>query len=91
MNPVVRALGVFDMTISTFILFSTLFPATWLFTAGAYLVVKGGWFALLGNVISYLDVMIGVYLFLLSFGIGHGVLSIIAMLFLVQKGIVSMT
>ncbi|MBW2971225.1 hypothetical protein KY320_03635 [Candidatus Woesearchaeota archaeon] len=53
--------------------------------AAAYLVLKGGIFSLAGNIVSYIDVLCGVYIFLLSLGISLPLLTLFAVLFLVQK------
>lgn len=85
-----RLLGIADMICVLFILFTALFPENWLHTGATYLVIKGGVFGLLGDIVSFFDAGIGVYLLLLGLGISSTVISVIAMLFLVQKAVFSL-
>jgi len=57
---------------------------------GLYLLIKGGVFLFDGNYVSGIDVIIGIYILILFGGVGHIVVSIIAGLYLAQKGIVSL-
>ena len=80
-----KALCIGDLAVVLVLFFSALLPTAPLLYAGWYLLVKGGIFAALGNIVSMIDVLCGIYLFFLAFGISSGFLTIIAMLFLGQK------
>jgi len=87
---ILRFMGIIDLALVSLILFQTLFPEQWMATAGTYMIFKGGLFALFGDLISYFDIGIGVYLFLISWGLSSTILSVIAIFFLIQKGLVSL-
>ncbi len=84
-------LGLIDLTCVLLILFSSLFPENWLMAGGGYLILKGGLFGLLGDIVSYFDLTVGLYLLLIAaLGLSSTVVSVVAMLFLVQKGVFSL-
>ncbi|MBS1267097.1 MAG: hypothetical protein MAG795_01068 [Candidatus Woesearchaeota archaeon] len=64
-----------------------LIPGKLVFYVIAYLIVKGGLFALMGNFISYFDIASGIYIIALTKGFSVPLLTFIVVLFLVQKNI----
>jgi len=91
MKPIIRILGLIDLTCVLLILFSSLFPENWLMAGGGYLILKGGLFGLLGDIVSYFDLIVGLYLLLIvALGLSSTVVSVVAMLFLVQKAVFSL-
>ncbi|MFH1399679.1 MAG: hypothetical protein ABIG95_06220 [Candidatus Woesearchaeota archaeon] len=62
-------------------------PKTLAFYLAGYLILKGGFFALGGNIVSFLDVGCGFYLILLSLGHASSFLTLFAVIFLIQKNI----
>ena len=85
-----KLLGVADLACVLLLLFTALFPEQWISTGATYLMVKGGFFAFLGDIISFLDIGVGIYLVLMVLGISSTVLTIIAMIYLLQKAIFSL-
>jgi len=85
-----KLLGLADLGCVLLLLFTALFPDNFIQTGATYLIMKGGIFAFLGDIVSFFDVGIGIYLLLMGLGISSSVLSVIAMLFLVQKAVFSL-
>jgi len=85
-----KCLGILDLGCVLLILFTALFPQNWITIGATYLIIKGGLFALLGNIVSFFDAAIGIYLFLIALGVSSTILSVLAMLFLVQKAVFSL-
>jgi len=56
---------------------------------GIYLIIKGGLFALLGDGLSVIDVIIGLYLIVACFGISFGLITILCLFYLTQKAFMS--
>lgn len=52
-----------------------------------YLLLKGIAFSMSGNFISYLDIACGIYIILMTFGISISVLSLLFVLYLIQKNL----
>jgi len=85
-----KLLGLADFGCVLLLLFTALFPDNFIHTGGTYLIMKGGLFAFLGDIVSFFDVGIGIYLLLMGLGISSTVLSVLAMLFLIQKAAFSL-
>jgi len=60
-------------------------PKKLIFYAAAYLVLKGGLFWLSGDGVSFIDVLCGAYIIMLSIGLSVTLISVLAVIFLVQK------
>lgn len=60
-------------------------PANILSYAAGYLILKGGLFSLTGNAVSYLDVLCGINIILLGYGISLPLLTLFSVIFLTQK------
>jgi len=69
--------------------FPFLLPKQIVFYIAGYLILKGGMFAITGNIISYIDVFCGIYLILLTYGISFTILTLFVVIFLIQKNILS--
>ena len=69
--------------------FPLLLPKTIVFYIAGYLILKGGIFAMSGNLISYIDVFCGIYLILLTYGVSVTAITIFAVIFLTQKNILA--
>ena len=85
-----KILGIGDLLSGMCILLASVFPAAWVIVFAKYLILKGGIFAVMGNVVSMIDVACGVYMIFLAFGYGWVVLNIIVIVFLIQKGLISL-
>ncbi len=84
-----RLLGIGDLLAALAILLAGGMPHAISKILALYLISKGGVFALLGDKISILDVLCGLYLLAASNGISWMLVSIGAALFLVQKAVLS--
>jgi hypothetical protein len=61
-----------------------------LFLAGLYLAIKGALFALTGDFVSIADILIGVYAAMMVIGFSWIVITVLAAIFLYQKGFISL-
>ncbi len=82
-------MGLFDAMAILVLLFSPIMPMGAMLYGSGYLISKGGLFALAGNFVSWLDVIAGVYLLLVAFGIGSTVITVLVFIFLLQKALFS--
>lgn len=85
-----RILGFLDVLAVAVLLLSWLLPAGLISFIAVAVLFKGLFFAMLGNRISYLDALSGLYLILVSHGWSHWLPSLLTGLFLGQKGLASM-
>ena len=85
-----RLLGILDLLAAFAILLADGIPYGISKTLALYLILKGGVFALMGDKISILDILCGLYLLAASNGISWTLASIVAALFLVQKAVLSL-
>lgn len=67
------------------ILLAPIFPLKFILYGAGWLIVKGGLFAWAGNIVSFLDVGVGIYLLFVAFGVSSVILTVIAVLYLGQK------
>ncbi len=86
---IVKALGLFDMLAATILIFGTHAPERLMLYVAVYLIVKGALFAFTGDIISVADIIIGGYAILIMNGHAWTLLTVISVLFLYQKGILS--
>ena len=70
---------------------SPVIPMRFILIIGALLVFKGGFFALQGDAISFLDVICGFLILFLAFDVFSTIIMIIVVLFLLQKIFFTMT
>ena len=87
---IAKVLGIGDLMSGFMVLMASVFPASWVVFFAKYLLLKGGIFAAMGNIISMIDVAIGVYMIFLAFGHGFLIINIIVIVFLMQKGLASL-
>jgi hypothetical protein len=87
---IVKVLGALDLACVIAILFAAAFPQKLILLFAIYLMGKGGIFALSGDVVSYIDVVCGIYMLLLAFGMVNLVVSGIFAAYLGQKSIFSL-
>ena len=86
---VVRLLGVGDILAALAILLAGSLPVTVVRLFALYLVMKGGVFTFLGDRMSLLDAVCGLYLLAASNGISFTLISVAAAIYLVQKAVLS--
>jgi|ETNmetMinimDraft_2_1059921.scaffolds.fasta_scaffold269888_1 hypothetical protein len=82
---IVKLLGGFDLIAVIIIFFSAIFPQKLILYAAGYLLFKGIIFAMGGDIASIIDVLCGVYVVLLSYGISSTLVTVIVLVYLVQK------
>lgn len=85
-----RLLGIVDLLAAFAILLAGGVPYGISRALALYLISKGGLFALMGDRISILDLLCGLYLLAASNGISWTIASIAAAIFLVQKAVLSL-
>jgi hypothetical protein len=91
---IAKLMGIGDIAGAVAIALLTISPALLpkqivLYIAG-YLILKGGFFAFTGNMVSMIDVLCGIYIILLYFGVSVTLLSIFAVVFLLQKNVAAL-
>ena len=84
-----RLLGILDLVVVGIILLASHLPHQFIFLGAMYLLLKGGFFAFMGDIASFIDAFIGIYMIVLSFGLSITVISVIAAIFLLQKAALS--
>lgn len=85
-----KILGLGDLVTGLMIPLYAVFPHMFLIVGAKYLIIKGGFFAFGGDMASFLDVICGVYLVLLFFGLSYWVFTTIAFVWLMQKAVFSL-
>jgi len=82
-------LTLFDVLCALTIGLSFILPRSIVLTAAMYLIFKGGFFGMTGNFMSWIDLACGIYMIFLAYGLSSVVITIIAFLYLIQKGIIA--
>lgn len=80
-------LSVLDILISFSVLLNNVLPPLVLLIVAAYLIIKGGFFLFQKDLASIGDILVGIYSLAIYFGFNNPVLTIIAVIFLLQKGV----
>ncbi|MCB9362615.1 hypothetical protein H6504_04210 [Candidatus Woesearchaeota archaeon] len=87
---IIKILGLLDLISATILLFGELLPNRALFYAGMYLCIKGFFFGRMGDIASWIDLLVGVYVFAFAiFNLEFGMLTIVALIYLYQKALFS--
>ncbi|HIH39011.1 hypothetical protein J4460_03475 [Candidatus Woesearchaeota archaeon] len=87
---IVKLLGIGDLICALIILMGPLFGPRVIVFFAMFLLAKGGIFGMSGNFVSVLDFFIGVYMILMGFGVTIKVISVVSMIYLSEKAIMSM-
>lgn len=90
MGVVLRILGILDLICALLMLANPIIPRAVLMYFSMYLIFKGGYFAFKYNVASILDTLAGIYMIAVAYGFSSGVLTLIAVIYLGQKGLISL-
>ena len=85
----IKLLGILDLLAALVLLLSPILPSTIVMTLAVYLLVKGGIFLLAGDKVSLADVAVAAYMMLAAMDWTNAVITTVASLFLIQKGIFS--
>lgn len=86
---IVKLLGTGDAYVVLAMMFAPVLPIKFLIYAALWLIVKGGIFALAGDVISYFDIISGIYVVFYAYGFSITIVSVIVAIYLGQKFMVS--
>jgi len=90
MKPLVRLMGVADFLSAFALLFAASLPLGIAWPLALYLIAKGGIFALMGNRVSLVDALCGLYLIASVRGLSFAPLGVLGCLFLLQKAVFSL-
>jgi len=85
----IKILGAADILAVLSLFLAAVLPQAIIIILALYLIIKGFIFAIMGNIPSLIDLMIGFYIILVSFGIYHWIPTLIAAIYILQKAIVS--
>jgi len=85
-----KILALVDFFAIGVVLLSAVLPLKVIIYGGGFLLAKGMFFTMTGNIISVLDIICAVLIILMGFGISNTVLLVIVVLFLLQKAFFSM-
>jgi hypothetical protein len=85
----VKLLGILDLFIAIMIFAHTNVSKKALLIIGFYLIIKGLLFGIMEDIASYVDIGVGVYVLLMAAGFSLGIFTVIAGLYLIQKGLLS--
>ncbi len=69
---------------------SAIMPQKMIVYTGGYLMFKGLFFGMAGNIVSVLDAICGIFVVLMAFGITNTFIIVVVILFLLQKALFSM-
>lgn len=87
---IVKFLGGLDFLAVIVIFFSSIFPQKALMYAAGYLLFKGGFFAMGGDIASILDILCGIYVIFIAYGISSTVITVVVLIYLMQKVVFSL-
>ena len=85
-----KILGIGDIYAVLIIMLMGYLPGFMIAAAAWFLILKGFMFGMMRSMISWLDVVAGIYILVLSAGFGHWSLTLGVVLFLGQKGVLSL-
>ncbi len=85
-----KILGVGDLLGVIIIIFSAFFPQKMIIWIATFIILKGMMFAMTRNIVSFIDIGIGVYIVFIAYGISHWIPTLGSVLFLGQKGLFSL-
>lgn len=90
MGIVLRVLGVLDLISALLFLAHTLIPRTVLMYFSMYLIFKGAYFAFKYNIASIFDTFFGIYMIAVAYDHSMNILSLLGLIYLGQKGLISL-
>ncbi len=89
MSFFLKLMGLVDVVAVIVILVGHILPQKMIIYSAGYLIAKGGFFAMNGNIMSILDVVCGIFIIMLAFGISFKLMNSFMLFFLVQKAFFS--
>jgi len=85
-----KLLGILDLICVLAIFLVNLLPNQLIMNLGMLLTMKGIIFASMRNLVSILDVVAGIYMGLLIYGVRNKVITVFLLIYLAQKGLLSL-
>ena len=85
-----KLFGAIDILIVICLALQSILPSIFLITAGIYLIFKGTIFSITGDKLSLVDIIMGFYIISVSYELSYWIITILAAIYLLQKGIISM-
>lgn len=86
---ILKLLGLADLLALIALFLTTLLPQSIIIVMALYLIIKGVFFAIMGDMVSLIDVFTGIYLASASYGMSHWSITLILTIIILQKAIVS--
>ena len=84
-----KLMGIADVLAVIAMFLAAYLPQSLVIIMALYLILKGIFFTLMGDMISLVDVFAGIYLASASFGASHWIMTLILTVIILQKAIVS--
>lgn len=86
-----KLLGVLDILAIIALLSATILPKTIMLVIALYLIIKGVLFMITGTPLpNFFDVMSGIYIAAVSYGISHWIPTLLVIIYIGQKAIISL-
>lgn len=80
-----KLLSIGDLLCIIVLLFHSWLPYSIIQFSAMFLIIKGGLFAFMGDKVSFVDILCGIYILILGFGFSVGFITAIFVIFLAQK------
>jgi len=86
---ILKFLGALDLFAIITIIFSFMLPKSVILYGAGWLILKGVLFGFTGEITSWIDAVCGIYAMLLAYGIGNNLVTVVVIIYLLQKAVVS--
>jgi len=86
---ILKILGFLDFFAIITIIFSFILPRSVILYGAGWLILKGVLFGFTGEVTSWIDAVCGIYTILLAYGIGNNIITVLVIIYLTQKAVMS--
>lgn len=86
---ILKFLGILDGFSIITIIFSFILPKSIILYGAGWLILKGVLFGFSGEITSWIDFICGIYTMFLAYGIGNNIVTIVVVIYLLQKAVVS--
>ena len=86
----IKILGILDVISVLMLIFASWLPQKLIIVMAVYLIIKGIYFSLMGGFFpNAIDSLVGFYLIVASAGISHWIPTVLIIIFMLQKALVS--
>jgi len=86
---ILKFLGALDLFAIITIIFSFMLPKSVILYGAGWLILKGVLFGFTGEITSWIDAVCGIYTLFLAYGIGNNIVTVVVVIYLLQKAVVS--